>query len=234
MKSLSFKDGVYYTERQVSKTRIYEKVEPQPIKVFTLSRYYTNLKRCPKYKRRISRLEYADDEDSNTFAIAEYIGEYPDDIAAHGNARHQDTLYTRTKPEILEKVMSLTEGRTPREVYKSMVLDNSFEEPKDFKQGRNVKYNKLKKRDSGTGYKSNLADEVLECLSLVDSSEYVQQFCKSKGKLPNFVCFTEHQRNDLAFFLSQKSEYPIGVDRTFNLGHFFMTALSSQKSADCT
>ena len=29
----------------------------------------------------------------------------------------------------------------------------------------------------------------------------------------------------ILFFLPQKSEYPIGVDRTFNLGRFFVTAL---------
>ena len=43
--------------------------------------------------------------------------------------------------------------------------------------------------------------------------------------MPNFICYTEDQRNDLLFFLSQKSEYPIGVDRTFNLGRSFVTSL---------
>ena len=43
--------------------------------------------------------------------------------------------------------------------------------------------------------------------------------------MPNFICYTEDQRNGLLFFLSQKSEYPIGIDRTFNIGRFFVTAL---------
>ena len=43
--------------------------------------------------------------------------------------------------------------------------------------------------------------------------------------MPNFVCYTEDQRKDLLFFLSRKSNYPIGVDRTFNLGKLFVTAL---------
>ena len=41
----------------------------------------------------------------------------------------------------------------------------------------------------------------------------------------NFICYTENQRQELIFFLSPKSNYPIGVDRTFNLGQFFVTAL---------
>ena len=64
----------------------------------------------------------------------------------HGNSKHQDTPYTRTKPELLEKVASLVEAKTPREVYKSMVLENSFDAPKDFKQIRNIKYQQSKKK----------------------------------------------------------------------------------------
>ena len=60
---------------------------------------------------------------------------------------------------------------------------------------------------------------------MVDSYDFVHQCCKTKGWMPNFICYTENQRNDLLLFLSQKSEYPIGVDRTFNLGRFFVTAL---------
>ena len=44
-------------------------------------------------------------------------------------------MYTITKPQVPEKVASSAEG-TPREVYKSMVLENSFDAPKDFKQVR--------------------------------------------------------------------------------------------------
>ena len=43
--------------------------------------------------------------------------------------------------------------------------------------------------------------------------------------MPNFVCYTGDQRDDLKFFLSHKTLYPIGVDRTCNLGKFFVTAL---------
>ena len=52
--------------------------------------------------------------------------------------------------------------------------------------------------------------------------EFVQHWSKSRGKMPTFVCYTENQREDLNFFLSQKSSYPIGVDRTFNLGKFLV------------
>ena len=79
-----------------------------------------------------------------------------------------------------------------------------------------------KKHEGSSEKKNNLADEVLESLSMVDSCEFVQHFCKTKGKVPNFVCYTEDQQNVLP---SQKRDYSIGVDRTFDLGHFFVTAL---------
>ena len=43
--------------------------------------------------------------------------------------------------------------------------------------------------------------------------------------MTNFVYYTGDQRDDLKFFLSQKILFPIGIDRTFNLGKFFVTAL---------
>ena len=156
----------------------------------------------------------------------EYIGKYPDRSVCHGNSKHQGTPYTRTKPELLEKVASLVDAKTPREVYKSMVLENSFDAPKDFKQIRNIKYQQSKKKSQNRmGKMNNLADEVLNCISMVDSNDFVQHFSKSKGVMPNFICYTENQINDLNFFLSQKSHHPVGVDRTFNLGRFFVTAL---------
>ena len=56
-------------------------------------------------------------------------------------------------------------------------------------------------------------------------STLVQHWSKSKGRMPNLVCYTGDQRDDLNFSLSQKTLFPIGIDRTFNLGKFFVTAL---------
>ena len=60
---------------------------------------------------------------------------------------------------------------------------------------------------------------------MVDSHEFVQHCSKTKDRMPNFICYTENQRQDLIFSLYQKSNYPIGVDRTFNLCRVFVTAL---------
>ena len=140
--------------------------------------------------------------------------------SSHGNAKnHKDKSTQTLKP--LSKLK-----QTPREIYKDVVLDDSLEAPRDFKQVRNMKYQNSKKEKQYNGrYKNNLADDILECITAVDTHEYVQHWSKSKGKMPNFVCYTENQREDLKLFLSQKRSYPIGDDHTFNLGKFFVTAL---------
>ena len=149
-------------------------------------------------------------------------------LLSHGNALHHNNEYILTKPNILEKVKSMVDKETPRNVYKEMVLDDSIEAPRDFKQVRNIKHRVIADKEvqgGKKGKKGNLADELLECLLMVDRCEFVRTFSKSKDKLPTMVCYTDKQEKDLKFFISQKSGYPIGVDRTFNLGQFFVTAL---------
>ena len=111
MKSLILRNQRYHTRKMISGKTVLEKFEPRPSpeQIMILSRYYTELKRCEVYKRRVSRLECSNDDVS--YALVEYIGKYLIQAAPHGNAIHQDTMYTKTKPEILEKIASLSEGK---------------------------------------------------------------------------------------------------------------------------
>ena len=59
-------------------------------------------------------------------------------------------------------------------------------------------------------------------MEMVDKHEMVQQVVKSKNPLPSFVLFTEKQIVDLKYTVAHQKG---GVDRTFNLGPFYATAL---------
>ena len=177
VKYLTLRDGVYCSEKPISGKKVYKKIDPQPSaeKVIILSRYYTTLKRSNDYKRRVSRLE-SPANTQTSYSIVEYFGKYPDEVAPHGNSKHQNNMYTRTNPQILEEIARLSEGMNPRDVYKAMVLEDSFDAPKDFKQVRNVKYQQSTKQNKNKiGIKNNVADEVLDCISMFDSNEFVQQ-----------------------------------------------------------
>jgi hypothetical protein len=157
--------------------------------------------------------------------LVEYIGSYPEEGAAHGNAKnHLDDEYTRTDPETLSKIAKLSQYQPPRDVYKAMVKDDSFNGPKDFKQCQNVAYNERNKKQKTAGKKNNFADELLECMDLIDSSPFVQHVYKSKGRLPNFILYDESQVDDLQYFVSHQGNSPLGIDRTFNLGPYFVTS----------
>ena len=62
-------------------------------------------------------------------------------------------------------------------------------------------------------------------MELVDSSPFVQQVFKLKGSLPNFILYTDEQIDDLHYFISHQGNLVLGIDRTFNLGSFFVSAL---------
>ena len=64
-------------------------------------------------------------------------------------------MYTRSDPKILENISSKCDGRTSRDIYKEMVLNDSIECPRDFKQVRNMKYNRKKEKNSKYGNKNN-------------------------------------------------------------------------------
>ena len=118
VKYLSLRDGIYCTEKTISGRKTYERIVPQPSaeSVLTLSRYYTTLKRSNQYKRRVSRLQSSDNTQSS-FAVVEYTGKYPDEVAPNGNAKHQNTMYRRTNPYILEKNASVARSyNSPRDV----------------------------------------------------------------------------------------------------------------------
>ena len=74
-------------------------------------------------------------------------------------------------------------------------------------------------------YSKNVADELLQVLAMMNDHPFVQQVIHRKDQVPAIICYTQDQITDLKHFLSLKTDLPIGVDRTFNLGTFFVTTL---------
>ena len=108
-----------------------------------LNRYYTVLKRCPSYRRRISWIE--------NVALVEYIGLYPNEVSPHGNAKHhEDDDYKRTNPEVLQNIANLSKYQTPREIYKTLSKEDSFNGPNNFKQCQNIAHNEREEKDKTT------------------------------------------------------------------------------------
>jgi hypothetical protein len=52
-----------------------------------------------------------------------------------------------------------------------------------------------------------------------------QQVIHTKVQVPSIICYTDDQMTDLKNYLHKADNPIVGVDRTFNLGSFFVTSL---------
>ena len=129
--------------------------------------------------------------------------------------------------------MTISNGRIRRHCRKLQGCQNSkhsklsnINAPKDFKQCQNISFTTEKKnKKQSIGKQDNVADEVLECMQSVDDNLFVQHVFKSKGKLPYFILYPDEQIDDLNYFVSHQNNFVLGIDRTFNLGSFYVTAV---------
>jgi hypothetical protein len=97
-----------------------------------------------------------------------------------------------------------------------MVPSNADDAPREKHQIRNVKYNEKKK--STNGAIGNVADEIIEVLSIVNEDYFVQEVVYANGiKPPSIICYTKQQMQDMQQFLKTDNDRILGIDRTFNL-----------------
>ena len=93
--------SIFYLEK---KDKVYVRgrkrvpLNPQPLEseVIVLKRYYSQLKRAPSYKRRVSWLDKSLNGKQRNVACVEYIGTYPEDLSVHNNSKSLGSEYVRT------------------------------------------------------------------------------------------------------------------------------------------
>ena len=71
----------------------------------------------------------------------------------------------------------------------------------------------------------NIANETLEVLGMVNDHPFVQFIIHNKDQVPNVICHTNEQIIDLKHFVRISKHQAIGIDRTFNLGNYYVTTL---------
>jgi len=76
--------------------------------------------------------------------VVEYLGDFPYTVAAHGNVKHANGEFVRTKPELLSEVREKchTSVDKPRTVYSNIQTAASADElgVRNLKQVQNVAY----------------------------------------------------------------------------------------------
>lgn len=75
---------------------------------------------------------------------------------------------------------------------------------------------------------NNIADEIANLDTMLNSHEFVQKIEKSKaptGQIPAIILYSENQMKDLEMFVENSDNPRVGIDRTFNLGCFYVTSI---------
>ena len=188
-----------------------------------LCTYCTPLKSDSGYRKHVTWL--ASDP---SVAVYEYQGEPPLHNQLHGCARHTDTEYVRTKPQVIANIRQRlsTKRAYPCDVYEQLVLTNkSTTRPRDHKQVCNQA--QVLCKESGKMKGVNAGDEVQSVITSLNSYQFVKRIVLTHGLSPIVVAYTDEQILDLKRFCAQGTpaslQSVVSVDRTFNLGSCFVT-----------
>ena len=98
-----------------------------------------------------------------------------------------------------------------------MVLKDEANAPKSMQQLRALKHRNDQKNNSYSGNK--VADEVLEVLMLNEND-----FVHTIGQIPSIILYNNEQMIDIKKCITNNDEPRVGIDRTFNLGSFYITS----------
>ncbi|CAC5425436.1 unnamed protein product [Mytilus coruscus] len=163
-----------------------DSLEPQPPQsdVITMHRYETVLKSNSAFKKHVSWFSSTSDTKLSDIALYEYQGTY---------VINSDNKVC-THPNIIPQVQSEFSDKKPKEIFLKMNQDNSMTAPRDTKQIKNAKYRQNKANQPSNS--NNIADEILEVLSMLNDHPFVQQVIYKKGQMPSILCYTEKQMTD--------------------------------------
>ena len=95
----------------------------------------------------------------------------------------------------------------------------------EFRVINNLKYEEKKKERVARANRLNVADEILDVLGMVNDHPFVQTIIHYKDQVPGIILYTNEQILDLKHFVKYAKNQQIGIDRTFNLGTYYVTTL---------
>nr|XP_039258759.1 uncharacterized protein LOC120335330 [Styela clava] len=219
------KMGKYFKQRVKNGEKMQETIHLADDDLVVLYRYYSCLRRCPEFKRRVSWFDTIQGTKVGASkTVVEYMGSQPSTPSHYANIPGRE--YVRTPKHVTETIDERLRCNEPtRKIYREMVLNDSTSSPRDFKQVRNRKM-KLNKGENSKSTKYNIADEVLDVLNMINTNPYVKEIILTPEKPPSIILYTGYQLADLQSISIQSSDQTIiGVDRTFNIAACYATTI---------
>ncbi|KAL3888444.1 hypothetical protein ACJMK2_000811 [Sinanodonta woodiana] len=112
-------------------------------------------------------------------------------------------------------------------VMTKLMEDNSFTAPKSTRQINDKRFRYRKgKREENMNSRINIADDVVSVLSELHINPVIQEIILTKHKKPVVIVYSNQQVDDMIRNCEGDDGSVLGVDRTFNLGNFYVTVFS--------
>ena len=161
--------------------------------------------------------------------------------APHGNSKKQSDPHYKTKPSIIEKIKTLGKVMTPKEIVANIQSDAGgaigLQSPSDIPRDRRQVYNALQKvpgklKCQNTGPKKT--PELSKLVMMMRSSDFLKDVSLNKKiqgtgarVVPNTFAATELQLHWIRTFCNgQSPTSQVGIDMTYNVGPFYVTAMT--------
>ena len=75
-----------------------------------------------------------------------------------------------------------------------------------------------------TSNRNNVADDILNVLCMVKDHPFIQKVEQSKNNVPSIILYSYKQMTDFNKIIGPSKEPRVGIERTFNLGNFYVTS----------
>lgn len=147
----------------------------------------------------------------------EYCGKFKETVVPHGNSKDKEENFIRTDPVILQRAYELSKEKKTMEVIEMMGENDSFQAPRNSKQIRNKKYRETTKE--APMKPGNVADEIYQVLCSLQTSDFIT------------ILYKTDQIQDMKANCIGEGGSIIGIDKTFNLGSCFVSALTYKHKA---
>ena len=106
--------------------------------------------------------------------------------------------------------------KKPTQVYKEMVLKDEANAPRDLQQLRDLKYRTEGKSATSNG--NNVADDILNVLSMVKDHPFIQKVEQSKNNVPSIILYSYEQMTDFKKFIGTSKERILDISVPGQLG----------------
>ena len=132
----------------------------------------------------------------------------------------------RTKPALLKKIKDLSLNTPASEIFVKVTNENEDQYPRNINQIYKIKERSTQALDQQVFEK--IPEEFLNLQSMVNDMEddFTQEYRHKKGCCPSLILYKQEQIEDLKYNCLYENDLIVGIDRTFNLGSLYVTAIS--------